>query len=643
MGCLARASRGPATPAHSTQKTTVYYCGRSAIGVLSFARMPSSILRPGPCLSLLAALTSLLGACKRASPPEAAAPADAPAASAPGPDAGRAPAPPDQPLVVKFSDAGNAGIFAYAKREGILEKELAKVNATIAWIPAAGAFSANFDAMNSGAMNASGGAISPIIGALSHNLQFKIYGIADPGGTTRAGIISPASSAIRSVKDLVGKRVAVNLAAHGDYILLKALADAGIPASKVERVPIQPPDAAAAFAAGRIDAWSTFGIFFSTAIKNGAHVVKLERDLHSDDVGVLAANVAALEKNPAAFQVILRVSQELTALARAHPEKFQNVFRDKGPTAVSGDELRLATEDTRTLPAFRVPTAADRARVNNVARIFFANRSIDRDISVNDIVFDIDQAAKLRAAIASPERPAAEAARDGWRHPAQTLTFFGLRDDENVVELWPGGGWFTAILAPLLAENGSLAVTSFEPDGPPDAEATHFAKKYADRLASKPDVFGKVQTRIIASPTAISLGPDGSADLVVTFRNFHNWVKDGIAGNVLAAAFRVLKPGGVFGVEEHRAAPDGATDAAKTIERIDETGYVPEAYVIELARQAGFALEARSEINANPLDSKDWPKGVWTLPPTLRLGAQDRARYQAIGESDRMTLRFRKP
>jgi predicted methyltransferase/ABC-type nitrate/sulfonate/bicarbonate transport system substrate-binding protein len=597
-----------------------------------------------PALYLLAlALLAPLAACKRSAGGGVGTTASA-GADAAG-DAARVV---DEPLVVRFADAMNAGIFAYAKREHILEKELAKVNATIEWVPAPGAFSATFDAMNSGAINTAQGAISPIIGALSHNLPFKIYGIADPGSTLRAGIISPASSTIRTVKDLVGKRVAVNLAAHGDYLLLKALANAGIPASKVERVPIQPPDAAAAFATGKIDAWSTFGTFFNTAVRNGAHVLAVEGDLHSDDVGVLSANAAVLRKNPAAFQTILRVSQELTALAHQSPEKFQNVFKDKGPTALSGEELRLATEDTRTLPAFRVPTATDRARVANVSKIFFENKSIDRKIPVDEIVFDVDQAASLRAAVASPERPAAESARDRWRHPGDTLGFFGIRSDQNVVELWPGTGWYTAILAPFLADKGTLTAINPEPKPPVDAgtdagapEAL-LAKKYADRLAASPAVFGKVRVRSVDSSTAFSLGPDGSADAVVTFRNFHNWVKAGITPNVLAAAFRVLKRGGVLGIEEHRAAP-GETDPARVVQKIDDTGYVPEAYVIDLARQAGFTLEDRSDVNGNPLDTKDWPKGVWTLPPTLRLGDQDRAKYQAIGESDRMTLRFRKP
>jgi len=592
-------------------------------------------------VSLLAA--SVVGGCKRAGPGGSTAPGatdsgNTTAVSVP------------EPTVLRFSDESNAGVFAYAKREHIFERELAKVNATIEWVPAPGAFSASFDAMNSGAINASRGAISPIIGALSHNLPFKIYGISDPGSTLRAGIVSPPGSTIRTIKDLVGKRVAVNLAAHGDYLLLKALANAGIPASKVERVPIQPPDAAAAFATGKIDAWSTFGTFFNTAVRNGAHVLAVESNLHSDDVGVLAANVAVLRKNPAAFKTILRVSDELTALAHQSPEKFQNVFKDKGPTALSGEELRLATEDTRTVPAFRVPTAGDRVRIENVSKIFFENKSIDRRIPVDEIVFDVDQAAGLRAAVASAERPPAEAARDRWRHPEETLEFFGIRNDQNVVELWPGTGWYTAILAPFLADKGTLTAISPEPkpaanvDGGVAAAAAEalFTKKYADRLSANPGVFGQVVSHSVDPARELSLGPDGSADAVVTFRNFHNWVKAGITPDVLSAAFRVLKRGGVLGIEEHRAAP-GETDPARVVQKIGDTGYVPEAYVIDLARQAGFMLEGRSEVNANPLDTKDWPKGVWTLPPTLRLGDQDRAKYQAIGESDRMTLRFRKP
>jgi predicted methyltransferase len=250
---------------------------------------------------------------------------------------------------------------------------------------------------------------------------------------------------------------------------------------------------------------------------------------------------------------------------------------------------------------------------------------------------DANTDAKLRAVIGSGDRPADEVARDQYRHPRETLEFIGVRDDMTVVELWPGGGWYTAILAPLLAEKGRLAVTSMDPAGPPDDHGAQMARQYAARLASKPNVFGKVEVRILHPPTDLTLGPDGSADVVLTFRNVHNWVGAGIADKVFEAAFRVLRPGGIFGIEEHRAKADA--DPSKA----GDTGYVPEAFVIDLAQKAGFRLEGRSEINANPKDTKDWPKGVWTLPPVLRLGDQDRAKYEAIGESDRMTLRFRKP
>jgi predicted methyltransferase len=272
------------------------------------------------------------------------------------------------------------------------------------------------------------------------------------------------------------------------------------------------------------------------------------------------------------------------------------------------------------------------------------NRPLERTPSSR--ATDTDRASALRAAIASPERPPQESARDRWRHPVETLEFFEIRNDRNVVELWPGTGWYTAILAPFLAEKGSLTVTNpalGAPGAPgsPAAFAALMAKKYADRLSASPAVFGKVHVLTIDPSMDFSLGPDGSADLVVTFRNFHNWVHDRIATRILAAAFRLLKPGGVLGVEEHRAAEGG--EPAAVVDRIDKMGYVPESYVIDLAVKAGFVLDARSEINANPRDTKDWPLGVWTLPPTFRLGEQDRAKYQEIGESDRMTLRFRKP
>jgi len=246
----------------------------------------------------------------------------------------------------------------------------------------------------------------------------------------------------------------------------------------------------------------------------------------------------------------------------------------------------------------------------------------------------------LLAAIRGPARSEArtekERARDGARHPLETLTFFGLRADAHVVELWPGGGWYTAILAPYLRDRGQLAVTHFDPAGAPESEDTQEAKATLARLDRSPDAFDKV-VRLPIAPPRISLGPDGSADIVVTFRNVHNWITAGYDAQVFQAIARVLKPGGILGVEEHRAVGDS------TDKQIGDTGYVPEARVVRLAEAAGLVLEARAEINANPRDTRDHPNGVWSLPPTFAGKDVDRDKFAAIGESDRMTLRFRKP
>jgi predicted methyltransferase len=241
----------------------------------------------------------------------------------------------------------------------------------------------------------------------------------------------------------------------------------------------------------------------------------------------------------------------------------------------------------------------------------------------------------LRAVLTGAARTDAERARDGARHPAETLTFFGLKPDMHVIELVPGGGWYTAILAPYLHDRGALAVTSGDPNGPPDSEGTKQAQAIAKRLASSP-AFEHV-TVVRFDPATAQLGPDGSADMVLTFRNVHNWIPDGNAAAVFAGVAKVLKPGGVFGVVDHRATHD------QTPQQIGDTGYVTEAQVIALAKAAGLELDERSEINANPKDTKDYPNGVWSLPPTFAGKDVDRAKFAAIGESDRMTLRFRKP
>jgi predicted methyltransferase len=245
--------------------------------------------------------------------------------------------------------------------------------------------------------------------------------------------------------------------------------------------------------------------------------------------------------------------------------------------------------------------------------------------------------AKLQQAIDSPQRKPEDRARDAWRHPRETLLFFGVEPDMRVLELWPGGGWYTEILAGFLAPDGRLAITNFDPNGPPDKATTRYGKQLADKLAADPARFGAIEVIVVDPPAKLVFGAPESYDLVLTFRNNHGWINGGYHDEVYAEAFRVLKPGGVLGVVQHRA-KEGADPVASA-----KTGYVPEAFVIAAAERAGFELAGRSEVNANPKDTKDHPEGVWTLPPTYRMGDEDRAKYEAIGESDRMTLRFVKP
>jgi len=242
-------------------------------------------------------------------------------------------------------------------------------------------------------------------------------------------------------------------------------------------------------------------------------------------------------------------------------------------------------------------------------------------------------AKQLLAVVSGEQRSAENKARDAYRHPVETLLFFGIEPDMQVIELSPGRGWYTEILAPYLRESGKLTV------GVPSAEGSRakYRKSFLDMKAARPEVFAKVDVVTFDPPSPIDLGPDESADLVLTFRNTHNWIEDGGEREAYAAVFDVLRPGGVLGVVQHRAA-DG-TDATETA----KSGYVPEAYVIAVAQEAGFELLGRSDINRNDKDDHDHPEGVWTLPPVLRLGDEDRGRYIAIGESDRMTLKFRKP
>ncbi len=237
-------------------------------------------------------------------------------------------------------------------------------------------------------------------------------------------------------------------------------------------------------------------------------------------------------------------------------------------------------------------------------------------------------------------RSEANKARDTYRHPRETLAFFGLKPGQTVVELTPGGGWYSEILAPLLKGQGKLVAAVMDPTTAEKEGTQKYLAKgntaLRDKFAADADRYGEVEVREFALTTP-KFGEPGSADLVLTFRNVHNYMMWKNDAQMFKAAFEVLKPGGVLGVTDHRAAP-GAD-----MEKIKDSGYIPEEYVTKLATDAGFTLLGKSEINANPKDTKDYEKGVWTLPPSLALGDKDKEKYVAIGESDRMTLKFMKP
>ena len=243
----------------------------------------------------------------------------------------------------------------------------------------------------------------------------------------------------------------------------------------------------------------------------------------------------------------------------------------------------------------------------------------------------------VEAALAGDHRMPGHADRDPHRNPLETLTFLGLEPDMTVLEYGPGGGWYTEILAPVLSPSGRLLVTVPALDEDDGASwMAFYAERLTLALARSPELFGDIE-RVTYDPDAPDLGLVEEADAAIMIRGMHGRVRDGDLEPWLATIHASLRPGGVFGVVQHRADPDA--DPAESAPK----GYLPEAFVIEQVEAAGFELADSSEINANPRDTKDHEHGVWTLPPTLRLGDEDREKYEAIGESDRMTLRFIKP
>ncbi len=236
----------------------------------------------------------------------------------------------------------------------------------------------------------------------------------------------------------------------------------------------------------------------------------------------------------------------------------------------------------------------------------------------------------LQAAISAAHRSPEARARDKYRHPKETLTFFGVKPNHNVVEVYPGGGWYSDILAPYLAEAGSLTVAA------PLGRATDAISK---KLASNPSMFGKVKLATFPMKEGGTAVAPGSADVVLTFRNVHNWRFGGTdaAQQAFDQMYAMLKPGGILGIVEHRL-PEAMPSAME-----EKSGYMKRSSILAFATKSGFKLIGESNINANPKDTHDYPKGVWTLPPNYAEGEKDKAKYLAIGESDRQTLKFIKP
>lgn len=269
-----------------------------------------------------------------------------------------------------------------------------------------------------------------------------------------------------------------------------------------------------------------------------------------------------------------------------------------------------------------------------------AKASVEKKVeaSVEAVVEKSDGISLWEELLTAGHRSEKNKQRDQYRHPQETLEFFGIKPGMTVVEIAPGGGWYTEILSPLLGPEGKLYAAHFDPN----SEVEYYRNgraKFERKMDVESDVYGNVEITTFQPPEMFDIAPAGSADAVVTFRNVHNWLRGGREATVdsFQAMYKALKPGGVLGVVEHRL------PALQEQDEKASSGYMHQQFVIDVAQDAGFKLVASSEINANPKDTANHPKGVWTLPPSLRLGEEDQDKYLEIGESDRMTLKFVKP
>jgi predicted methyltransferase len=294
------------------------------------------------------------------------------------------------------------------------------------------------------------------------------------------------------------------------------------------------------------------------------------------------------------------------------------------------------------------PTAEEKKKADDAAKLQAARAKFEDDKKAELARWTPEMHASAKA-IADKSYPSTKAAlvaatkgtyrapgaadRDVYRHPVETLEFFGLKPTMTVLDIGPGDGWYTEIVAPVLEKKGHYLATSSDPNGSPDSMGTLGGQRYAAFLAKAPELYGKVQP-VIVDGKAPSLGLDGTVDLILAMRELHGMKENGTLDAWLAQIHTALKTGGIFGVEEHRAPADANPDESA------KKGYLPEKWVIATVEAAGFKLAGKSEINANPKDTKDYADGVWTLPPSFTLKDKDHDKYAAIGESDRMTLKF---
>ena len=249
---------------------------------------------------------------------------------------------------------------------------------------------------------------------------------------------------------------------------------------------------------------------------------------------------------------------------------------------------------------------------------------------------DHHQPLSLTQLVQDVHRSAENISRNKFRHPVETLEFFGLKPKMTVIEILPSSGWYTEVIAPFLRDEGKYYAAHFSPN----AQLAYMPRRlreFEEKITSDPNLYGKITVRHLNPPHEVIIAPPESADMALTFRNVHNWIMADQQHEFFDSFFSALKPGGILGIVEHRALPDATMEAMRT------TGYVTEAYVTELAVAAGFEFLESTQINSNPKDSTVHPEGVWTLPPNFRAGDIEREKYAAVGESDRMTLKFRKP